>query len=154
MSTTSRYHAPFGPTGSEPVDEESARKLLTIALARGGDYADLFFEYNVAGSYSLEEGILKAAGRSVSQGLGVRVMKGDATGYAYVQELTPEAMQRAALTAAQIAAGGGKPVPVAFEVPGLAPRYAAQHLSLDVTGEDKRELLLRADRAARAEDSR
>ena len=69
--------------------------LMTLALGRGGDYADLFFEYNVAGSYSLEEGILKAAGRSVSMGLGVRVMKGDATGYAYVQELTPEAMQRA-----------------------------------------------------------
>lgn len=154
MSTTSRYHAPFGPAGSEPVDAEIARKLLTIALSRGGDYADVFFEYNVAGSYSLEEGILKAAGRSVSQGLGVRVMKGDATGYAYVQELTPEAMQRAALTAAQIAAGGGKPVPLAFEVPSLAQRYSAQLLSLDVTGEDKRDLLLRADRAARAQDPR
>src|SRR3954464_14559129 len=120
MTTPSRYQAPFGPRGTAPVDTETARKLMTIALDRGGDYADVFFEYNVAGSYSLEEGILKAAGRSVSQGLGVRVMKGDATGYAYVQELTPEAMQRAALTAAQIAAGGGKPAPQAFEVPGLA----------------------------------
>jgi TldD protein len=154
MSTTSRYHAPFAPSGSAPVDAETARKLLTIALSRGGDYADVFFEYNVAGSYSLEEGILKAAGRSVSQGLGVRVMKGDSTGYAYVQELTPEAMQRAARTAAQIAAGGGAPIPQTFEVPSLAQRYTAQYLSLDVTGEDKRELLLRADRAARAADSR
>jgi TldD protein len=154
MSTTSRYHAPFGPSGSTPIDEEIARKLLTSALSRGGDYADLFFEYNVSGSYSLEEGILKAAGRSVSMGLGVRVMKGDATGYAYVQELTPEAMQRAARTAAQIAAGGGAPVPLAFQVPGLAERYAAANLSLDVGGEEKRELLLRADRAARAADSR
>ena len=154
MSHTSRYHAPFGPAGAAPVDAEIAKKLLTTALSRGGDYADLFFEYDVAGSYSLEEGILKAAGRSVSQGLGVRVMKGDATGYAYVQELTPEAMQRAALTAAQIAAGGGPPIPISFEVPGLSTRYAAQHLSLDVTGESKRDLLLRADHAARAADSK
>jgi TldD protein len=154
MSTPSRYHAPFGPSGTSPIDAEIARKLLTLAMSRGGDYADLFFEYNVAGSYTLEEGILKAAGRSVSQGLGVRVMKGDATGYAYVQELTQEAMQRAARTAAQIAAGGGTPIPTTFEVPTLSPRYAAQDLSLDVTGEHKRDLLLRADRAAHAADAR
>jgi TldD protein len=154
MSLASRYHAPFGPTGSTPIDEETSRKLLSLALSRGGDYADLFFEYNVSGSYSLEEGILKGAGRSVSMGLGVRVMKGDATGYAYVQELSPEAMQRAARTAAQIAAGGGAPIPRTFEVPPLAERYSAASLSLDVSGEEKRELLLRADRAARAQDSR
>ena len=65
MSHTSRYHAPFGPAGAAPVDAEISKKLLTTALSRGGDYADLFFEYDVAGSYSLEEGILKAAGRSV-----------------------------------------------------------------------------------------
>jgi TldD protein len=81
-------------------------------------------------------------------------MKGDATGYAYVQELSPEAMQRAARTAAQIAAGGGAPIPRTFEVPPLAERYSAASLSLDVSGEQKRDLLLRADRAARAADPR
>jgi TldD protein len=150
----SRYYAPFGTQGATPIDEEIARKLLVVALGRGGDYADLFFEYDVAGSYSLEEGILKAAGRSVTAGLGVRVMKGDATGYAYVQELTPEAMQRAAATAAQIAAGGGAPVPQAFEVAGADDRYVRDQLSFGVAGEEKRELLLRADRAARAADPR
>lgn len=149
-----RYHAPFGPAGERPVDADTARKLLTTALSRGGDYADLFFEYGVAGSYALEEGILKAAARSVSMGLGVRVMKGDATGYAYVQELTPEAMQRAARTAAQIAAAGGVPGPFGFEAAGGRGRYEQQVLSLDVSGEKKRELLLRADRAARAADAR
>jgi len=155
MSNTSRYHASFGPSGTEPVDADIARKLLLTALSRGGDYADLFFEYNVGGSYRLEDGILKAASRSVSQGLGVRVMKGDATGYAYVQDLTPAAMERAARTAAQIAAAGGAPVPTTFNVsPPLSGRYAVEHLSLDATGEAKRELLARADRAAHAADPR
>jgi len=154
MSSSSRYHAPFGPAGSAPVDAETARRVLTAALACGGDYADLFFEYNAAGSYALEEGILKSAGRSISMGLGVRVMKGDATGYAYVQELTPEAMLRAAKTAAQIAAGAATSAPQTFEVPSVTPRYANQALSLDLTGEAKRELLQRADRAARTADPR
>src|SRR4051812_35336451 len=154
MSSTSRYHAPFGPAGSAPVDAEIARRLLSAALAQGGDYADLFYEYNAAGSYALEEGILKSAGRSIAMGLGVRVMKGDATGYAYVQELTPEAMLRAAKTAAQIAAGSPVQSPQAFEVPSTTPRYAVEALSLDLTGESKRDLLQRADRAARAADPR
>src|SRR5262245_56783390 len=114
MSSSSRYPAPFGPRGSSPVDAEIARKLLREALAQGGDYADLFYEYNAAGSYALGEGILKSAGRSISMGLGVRVMKGDATGYAYVQELTPEAMLKAARTAAQIASGAPNDVPQTF----------------------------------------
>jgi TldD protein len=154
MTPSTRYLAPFGPAGSAPVDADIARRLLSAALAQGGDYADLFYEYNATGSYALEEGILKSAGRSISMGLGVRVMKGDATGYAYVQELTPEAMLRAAKTAAQIASGTASQSPQSFEVPTTAPRYAAQGLSLDLTGEAKRELLQRADRAARAADPR
>lgn len=154
MVIASRYRAPFTPEGPAPIDRATATKLLSLALSQGGDYADLFFEYHAGGSYALDEGILKAAGRSVTMGLGVRVMKGDATGYAYVQELTPEAMAGAARTAAQIAAGGGSKVPVAFESFALPDRYDAPELTLDAPGENKRELLLRADRAARAEDPR
>jgi len=78
-----RYHAPFTEQGSHTVDADIADRLLRVALERGGDYADLFFEYSVSGSYVYDEQILKSARRAVSMGLGVRVMKGDATGYAY-----------------------------------------------------------------------
>jgi TldD protein len=152
--SASRYVAPFGAGGSMPVDAATARRLLTTALSQGGDYADLFFEYCASGSYALEEGILKSAGRSVSMGLGVRVMKGDATGYAYVQELVPEAMTGAARTAAQIASGGVSTAPVELRGRGLPQRYMLQVPSLDVQGEMKRDLLLRADAAARAADPR
>jgi len=137
-----------------PVDAAQATRLLSVALSGGGDYADLFFEYQVSGSYGLNEGILKSASRFVGMGLGVRVRKGDATGYAYVQELTPEAMERAARTAAQIASAGRSSAPVELEAPSLPARYAPKRPTLDVAGEDKRELLLRADAAARAQDSR
>ena len=56
-----------------------------------------------------DEGILKSAGRAVTMGLGVRVMKGDATGYAYTEDLSWEKMAHAAKTAGQIAVGGGHP---------------------------------------------
>lgn len=150
----SRYTAPFSPEGPNAIDATLARRLLTVALERGGDYADLFFEYNVTGSYAYEEQILKSAGRSVSAGVGVRVRKGDATGYAYVEDLSTEAMERAARTAAQIADGGGAPEPVGLEPLDVANRYPVEVLSLDLAGEEKRDLLKRADEAARAVDSR
>jgi TldD protein len=150
----SRYAAPFVPGGPQPIDAETARKLLEIALSQGGTYADLFFEYEASGSYAFDEGILKSAGRAVSMGLGVRVMKGDATGYAYVEDLSFEAMSRAARTASAIASGGRGQVAPEFVKPRVVERYGVPHLSLDAPGPDKRALLERADKAARAKDPR
>jgi TldD protein len=148
------YRAPFSPGGSTPVDERICEALLSFALERGGDYADLFFEYQVSGRYVLDEGILKSAGRSVSMGLGVRVLEGDATGYAYVQQLTPEAMQRAARIAARIASRGGGSQAVALAEQSAPERYGARRPSLGIAGREKREILLEADRVARAADPR
>ena len=149
-----RYRAPFGPGGSAQVDAASASRLLSMALARGGEYADLFFEYEVSGSYGFEDGILKSAGRGVSLGLGVRVRKGDATGYAYTEDLSPEAMERAARIAGQIADGGKTIEPVGLTSFVPPKRYELKSPTLDVAGEQKRELLRRADTAARAADPR
>lgn len=149
-----RYHAPFAEHGSHPIDEDIANRLLRIALEEGGDYADLFFEYSVSGSYAYDEQILKSARRAVSMGLGVRVMKGDATGYAYCEELSLDAMRAAARTAAQIASGG-RPIPpheVSFRT--TPDRYPVARESIDVEGAAKKAILERADRAARQSDPR
>src|ERR1700677_1838186 len=126
LTRSSLYRAPFGPGGASAVDAALARRLLSVALSRGGDYADLFFEYRAAGSLVYDEGILKSASRGVSMGLGVRVQKGDATGYAYVEQLDWDAMKRAAQTAAQIASGGGSKSPIAAKTIELPRRYELQ----------------------------
>lgn len=149
------YNAPFAPGGSNAVDPRTAEKLLAIALSGGGDYADLFFEYRAAGGLAFDEGILKSASRGVSMGLGVRVMKGDATGYAYVEELEWEPMKRAAETAAQIASGGGARAPIAAKGFSSNPaRYELQRVTIDVPGLEKRKLLERAAAEAHAFDKR
>jgi len=81
-------------------------------------------------------------------------MKGDATGYAYVEELDWEAMKRAATTAAQIATGGGGSEPVAPRALNLPRRYDLEQVTLDVPGAAKRALLERAAAAAHAVDPR
>mgnify|MGYP000523542450 CR=1 FL=1 len=51
------YKAPFGPGGASEVDVKMAEQLLSIALDKGADYADLFFEYRAAGGLVYDEGI-------------------------------------------------------------------------------------------------
>lgn len=146
------YRAPFAPGQPGAIDSEILRKLLEIALAQGGDYADLFFEYRASGGISFEEGITRSASRGVSMGLGVRVQKGDATGYAHVEDLSFEAMKRAAESAARIASGSP-----GLHVQALAPvdtasRYDLSRYTLDEPGAKKRQLLERAARAVLAYD--
>jgi TldD protein len=154
MTASESYKAPFAPGGPAGIDSEICRKLLEIALSRGGDYADLFFEYRAAGGLSFEEGITRSASRGVSMGLGVRVQRGDATGYAHVEDLTWEAMKRAAETAARIASGGHSPPPERLDPIVLPRRYELDRPSIDVEGLDKRRLLERASKAAHAYDPR
>jgi TldD protein len=154
MTASVTYRAPFAPGGPAAIDGEICRKLLEVALSRGGDYADLFFEYRAAGGMSFEEGITRSASRGVSMGLGVRVQRGDATGYAHVEDLSWDAMKRAAETAARIALGGAVAPPLAIQPSVLPSRYELDRPTIDVPGLDKRSLLERASKAALAFDSR
>src|SRR5262245_24462545 len=66
LTASEAYRAPFAPGGPSAIDAEICRKLLTIALSRGGDYADVFFEYRATGSLSFAEGITRSASRGTS----------------------------------------------------------------------------------------
>ncbi|MBP7460770.1 MAG: metalloprotease TldD [Candidatus Delongbacteria bacterium] len=85
------------------LDAEMIKKLIGTALSKGGEYADLFAEYYINNLLRLEEGIIKDASKTIAAGVGIRVLKGDQTGYAYVEDITFENLNRAALTAAAIA---------------------------------------------------
>jgi TldD protein len=138
----------------DAIDAVTAERLLSAALGSGGDYADLYFEYRSGADFSFEEGRVRSVGRGVILGLGVRVLRGDATGYAYTEELSEGRMLEAARTAGQIASAGGAPGPVPVTSLVLPDFYPVGASSLDRPGADKVDLLRRADRAARAHDAR
>ncbi len=158
MTTTlpAALRAPFSSGGASAIDAQLANRLLSLALEAGGDYADIYFEFRVSADYALEEEQIKTLGRGITLGLGVRVTKGDATGYAYCEDLAWEKMAHAAKTAGQIAVGGGaKPVAIAGlnSIP-LPSFYTVPTPSLLVPAQDKLALLRTADKAARAADNR
>ncbi len=134
------------------IDEATAQGLLDIALSKGGEYAELYFEHKTGGSIQFEQSAVKNATRSVNQGLGVRVLLGEAVGYAYTEDLSSDAMRRAADTAARIASRGGR-APAVDVVHYETPQYYAPSGStIDVPPGDKVDLMRRADGAARAFD--
>src|SRR5436190_4179265 len=103
------------------ITTRDLESYLNEALSRGGDYADLYFEYRVNHSIVLEEQIIKSATKGVNLGVGVRVISGEKTGYAYSDDLNRENVVKAARTAAFIAnassAGGTIQVPTPLSQP-------------------------------------
>ena len=79
------------------------QKVISAAMEKGADYADLFFEHTITNRSALEDGKVNSAYSNIDFGVGIRVLKGDQTGYAYSEILTTEAMLKAAKTAANIA---------------------------------------------------
>jgi TldD protein len=147
MDLTERSRTP----DDVPVPE--MERLIGLALSRGGQFADLYFEHQESSSLFLEEGILRSASAGVTCGLGVRVVSGERTGYAYTDDLSFPAMARAAETAAHIASGTKTLPPEA-----VSPQAVQRHYGVRTIGglslEDRIRLVERADRAARAYDPR
>ncbi|MCB9506933.1 MAG: metalloprotease TldD [Myxococcales bacterium] len=136
------------------TDTETAARVLSRALARGGDFADLFFERRETGLISLDQQRVEDVERAIHLGVGVRVLAGDATGYAYTEDLSTDGLYRAADTAAAIARGGGAHEAVAAETVATPSLYPIERSTFDAAALDKLALLRRADEAARAYDAR
>jgi len=139
--------------GLSPSDLES---VMGWALERKVDYADLYFEYEESEGLSLEEGIVKTASRDITQGVGVRAVAGEKTGYAYTNDITLPQLEMAAKTARSIAADSARSavVPMSGSAPVGRDLYPVRDSVLDAPLQARIELLQEIDRLARAYDPR
>jgi TldD protein len=96
------------------VTPEQLQKVLATALEKGADYADLYFEHTVSNATSLQDKKVNSAYSDITFGVGIRVLKGDQTGFAYAENTSMESMLRAAGTAASIADTNSTWSPSAF----------------------------------------
>ena len=136
------------------VTRRDLENHLQEALSRGGDYADLYFEYLATSSISIDESIVKSATEGVSLGVGVRVIAGERTGYAYSDDLSPEKIKHAAQVAAMIAAGPAKVEKTPLQEGAKRNLYPVLTAPSETAFKERVELAQRADRAARAADAR
>jgi len=82
------------------ITDALCQRALTAALAKGGDFADLYFEHTVSNWTMLEDGKVNRAYADVELGVGIRTVKGQQVGYGFTQDLSEEAILAAASTAA------------------------------------------------------
>ena len=87
------------------VSQENLRRLTETAIRRGGDFADLYFENTTYFNLLLKDGVVSSGGFHTDFGVGIRVLKGEKTGYAYSESTEIADMLKAAEAAAVIAEG-------------------------------------------------
>ncbi|MBR5073511.1 MAG: TldD/PmbA family protein [Bacteroidales bacterium] len=87
------------------VTEENLLSLTAEGLRSGGDYCDLFFENTSYRDILLRDGEVSSGGFHIDYGVGIRVLCGEKTGYAYSESTDPASMRAAARAAAAITAG-------------------------------------------------
>ena len=97
-----QYYIDIFQTGPQEM-----RRLASIALANGGDYCDLYFENTVIQIHQLMDGEVSSGGLNVDYGVGIRVLFGEKTGYAYSESTLPADMEAAAKAASAIALTSG-----------------------------------------------
>jgi TldD protein len=143
------------PGAAISIDPSVLNATIRRALSRGGDFAEVYAENRIARSILMEESRFKSAELGISQGTGVRVIVGDKTGYAYTEEITEEALARAADVASTIARDSRAVEPVGIGAPISRPSFVTVRLPLqDIADSRRLEVMERANQAALDYDSR
>src|SRR3954453_13232460 len=89
------------------LDNSRLDKVFGEVLTHSVDFADLYFQLSHEEAWSLEDGIVKDGSASIEQGVGVRALSGEKTGFAYSDEIVLPALEEASRAARAIAVQGG-----------------------------------------------
>ena len=134
------------------IDDAVLERTLGVALLRGGDFAEVFAEDRQSASARLDDAKVEEFVSGRERGAGIRVVRGDTTGFAHTSDLSEDGLRSAAEAAAAAARGTpGQANVVPLERRAVAPTHAVRLLPETVEKARKAEVLERADAAARAE---
>jgi TldD protein len=141
----------LAPSG---LDDRRLEQALDSVLGASVDAGDLYFQLAREEHWALEDGIVKEGSHGIEQGVGVRAMAGERTGFAYSDEVVPAALLEAARAARAIAREGGRGQVQAWHATTAHRLYSAEDPIATLADADKIALLQELDRRARALDPR
>ena len=140
----------------EPVglNENNLTNALNSLYRRDMDMADLYFQVRRSESWTVEDGILKEGNFSLDQGVGVRAVCGDKTGFAYSEELILPAL-KAAADAARAISRQGQSKTAAIPAPSVTKSlYGMTDPTTSISDEQKKALVRRVEEGVRKLDHR
>ena len=132
------------------VDEATTLRVMSELTANGADAADLYFQHTRNNSLALEGGIVSDAKSDIQQGVGLRVIIGEQTGYAFTEDLTLPSMLAAARAASAVAAGSKVIVPQSLSPRETGEMYSTKVPWADVNVDQKMPILKFVEEKARS----
>jgi TldD protein len=136
------------------LDAHGLDRAFGSLLGPGIDFGDLYFQHSRRESWTVEDGIVKEGAHSIEQGVGVRAISGEKTGFAYSDDIDAAALLAASRSARAIARDG-RALPAGQLVPApTRALYPAEDPIDGLGSEAKVEALRRVDRLLRAADPR
>src|SRR5690606_36976223 len=140
--------------GEPVIETDVVERVLSTALRSGGEFAEVFVEDKRSSSAVLDDGKIEELTSGRDRGAGIRVVRGETTGFAHTADLTEDGLRTAAEAAAAAARGGSGGTTVVDLSRQTAPRPNEVAVAPeDVAKATKVELLTRADRVAREQGS-
>jgi TldD protein len=134
--------------------EDRLDSVFGEVLKHSVDFADVYFQLSREEAWSLEDGIVKDGSASIEQGVGVRALAGEKTGFAYSDEIVLPALQEASRAARAIAVHGGDKQVKAWQPRTGHQLYLPADPNASLTDQDKVAWLERVDRETRRLDPR
>ncbi|MBL6917748.1 MAG: metalloprotease TldD [Gammaproteobacteria bacterium] len=141
----------LSPSGLQLTDID---ELMGRLAGNKIDYADIYFQHSRQEGWSLEDGKVKSGSRSTDQGVGLRAVSGEKTGFAYSDALNFSALEKAAEAARSISNHGGGISQISFEARTAPALYSTADPLTSLASEDKIKLLQLVEAEARASDPR
>ena len=141
----------LAPSG---LGDRELEKTLDSLMHYNVDYADLYFQATRHESWVLEDGIVKEGSHNIEQGVGVRAVSGEKSGFAYSDEIVLPAVTQAAQSARAIARSGQNNQVKAWQPANAHQLYLPSDPLDSMKAEDKINLLRMLDAEARKQDPR
>jgi TldD protein len=136
------------------LDDSRLDRIFGEVLQHSVDFADLYFQLGRQESWSLEDGIVKDGSASIEQGVGVRALAGEKTGFAYSDEIVLPALEEASRAARAIASRGDDRRVSAWQARAGHRLYLPADPVISLTDQQKVAWLERVDRETRRLDPR
>ena len=136
------------------LDDSRLDKVFGEVLKHSVDFADVYFQLSREESWALEDGIVKDGSASIEQGVGVRALAGEKTGFAYSDEIIMPALEEASRAARAIAVQGTDRRVQAWHPSAGHQLYLPIDAVASLNDADKVSWLERVDRETRKLDPR
>lgn len=141
----------LAPGGLGHTDLE---KVLHHLMGSSVDSGDLYFQSTSHEAWSLEDGLVRSGTHAVEQGVGIRAISGEKTGFAYADEIIMPSLMQASTAARAIARQGSRGTVQAWQQRSPSALYVPADPMVALSADEKVDLLRQIDTYTRSLDPR